>query len=91
MHTLDELETELSNEKAKATMGDTKYKFSIFFTQNTSPSIAKFCTDLGVLRDTLLPLVINSIQQTTQGIVSDTASIEPDRKQLIVDVEDTGR
>lgn len=91
MHTLDELETEIANEIAKVTMGDTRYKCSIFFTQNTAPSVAKFCADLGVLRDTLLPLVINSIQHTSGGLVSVTASIEPDRKQLIVDVVDTGR
>jgi signal transduction histidine kinase/CheY-like chemotaxis protein len=91
MHTLDELETEIGNEIAKVTMGDTRYKCSVFFTQDSAPTCGKICIDLGVLRDTLLPLVINSIQHTPQGIVSVTASIQSDRKQLIVDVEDTGR
>lgn len=91
MHTLDELETEIGNEIAKVTMGDTRYKCSIFFTQDSVPSCEKICIDLGVLRDTLLPLMINSIQHTPQGVVSVTASIQADRKQLIVDIEDTGR
>ncbi|KAJ5880819.1 uncharacterized protein N7473_011872 [Penicillium subrubescens] len=90
-HTLDELETEIGNEIAKVTMGDTRYKCSIFFTQDSAPVCEKICIDIGVLRDTLLPLVINSIQHTPQGNVSVTASIQADRKQLIVDVEDTGR
>lgn len=91
MHTLDELETEIGNEIAKVTMGDMRYKCSIFFTQDSALRCGKFCIDFGVLRDTLLPLVINSIQHTPQGVVSVTASIQSDRKQLVVDVEDTGR
>lgn len=91
MHTLDELETEIANEINMFTMGDTRYKCSIFFAQNSSPDCGKFSIDLGVLRDTLLPLVVNSIQQTPQGIVSITVSIQSDFKQLVVDVEDTGR
>lgn len=91
MHTLDELETEIGNEIAKVTMGDTRYTCSIFFVQNSSPPCEKLSIDLVVLRDTLLPLVINSIQNTPQGVVSVTASIQSDRKQLIIDVEDTGR
>lgn len=90
MHTFDELETEIGNEILKLTSGDTRYKTSIFFTHDFPPGFESFQTDLNVLRDTLLPLVINAIQHTPQGIVSITASISLDRKQLTFDVKDTG-
>ncbi|KAF3385263.1 Histidine protein kinase DivJ [Penicillium rolfsii] len=90
-HTLDALETKIVNEVAKVTMGDTRYECSIFLTQILPPGCEKICIDLEVLRDTLLPLVINSIHHTPQGIVSVTMSVHADRKQLVVDVEDTGR
>ena len=90
MHTFDELEVEIENEILRLTSGDTRYKTSIFFNHDSPPGSDSFRTDLGVLRDTLLPLVINSIQNTPRGTVSITASIHPNRKQLTVDIEDTG-
>lgn len=90
MHTFDELEGEIENEILRLTSGDTRYKTSIFFNHDSPLGGDSFRTDLGVLRDTLLPLVINSIQNTPRGVVSITASIHPNRKQLTVDVEDTG-
>ncbi|KAJ5309565.1 uncharacterized protein N7443_002026 [Penicillium atrosanguineum] len=91
MHTFKELETEIGNELLKLTSGDTRYKTSIFFTHNFPPVCESFQTDLDVLRDSLLPLVINAIQHTPRGIVSIIASINLDRNQLIFDVKDTGQ
>ncbi|KAJ5771983.1 hypothetical protein N7520_002512 [Penicillium odoratum] len=91
MHTLDELETEIGNEIAKVIIGDGRYTCSFFFTQNVPVGCSKFCTDMCVLRDTLLPLVINAIQSTPQGIASANVSIHPDRKLLVIDIEDTGK
>lgn len=71
-------------------MGDARYTCSIFFTQNVPVRCSKFSTDMRVLRDTLLPLVVNAIQYTPQGIVSANVSIHTDRMQLVVDIEDTG-
>ncbi|KAJ5372720.1 histidine kinase HHK3 [Penicillium concentricum] len=90
MHTLDELETEIGKEIVKLTSGDTRYNSSVYFTQNLPPSCVDFCTDLLVLRETLIPLVINAVQHTPQGVVLITASMHSDGT-LIVDIEDNGR
>lgn len=91
VHTVHELETELANEIRKATSDDTRYKASVFFNHDLSLDCASFRTDLGLLRDSLLQLIINAIQNTSEGIITVTISIQPDYQQLIVDVEDTGR
>ncbi|UKZ79115.1 hypothetical protein TrVFT333_006865 [Trichoderma virens FT-333] len=91
IHTVQELEMELANEIRKATSDDTRYKASIFFHHDPSLDCVSFQTDLGLLRDSLLQLIINAIQNTSEGIITVTISIQPDHQQLIVDVEDTGR
>ncbi|KAL7935641.1 histidine kinase HHK3 [Trichoderma chlorosporum] len=90
-HTVHELETELANEIRKTISDDTRYKTPVFFNHDPSMDGVSFQTDLGLLRDSLLPLIINAIQNTTEGIITVTISIQPDRQQLVVDVEDTGR
>jgi signal transduction histidine kinase/ActR/RegA family two-component response regulator len=90
MHTFSELETEIENEILKLTSGDTRYKTSIFLTHAFPNNLESFRIDFDVLRDSLLPLIINSIQHTPQGTVSITALMNLDRKQLIIDVEDNG-
>ncbi|KAJ5678345.1 histidine kinase HHK3 [Penicillium maclennaniae] len=90
MHTFEELETEIGNEILKLMSGDARYKTSIFFTRDFPPGCESFQTDLNVLRDTLLPLIINAIQHTPLGTVSITAAINLDRKQLTFDIKDTG-
>ncbi|KAK2616407.1 hypothetical protein QQS21_000648 [Conoideocrella luteorostrata] len=89
-HSPDELETELAREIRKTTLGDTRYRASVFFSHDLSPDCASFHIDLRLLKDSLLPLIINAIQNTPEGIVAVTASIQLDRKELTVDVEDTG-
>lgn len=90
MHTVGELETAIEKEILKLTSGDARYKTSVFLTHDLPPGCESFRIDLGVLRDSLLPLVINAIQNTPQGVVSITTSIRFGCKQLVVDVEDTG-
>ncbi|KAJ6002424.1 histidine kinase HHK3 [Penicillium sp. IBT 35674x] len=91
LHTVDELEAEIQNEILKLTSGDTRYKTSISFTRHLPPGFESFRSDLGVLRDSIAPLIINSIQNTLEGIVSIAVSIRPDCKQLVVDVKDNGQ
>ena len=89
-YTTYELETELANETQKAIIGDARYNASIVFNHNLPPDHCSLRTDLGLLRDSLLPLIINAVQSTAEGIVVVTISICPDRRELIVDVKDTG-
>ncbi|KAL7905448.1 histidine kinase HHK3 [Trichoderma velutinum] len=91
VHTIHELEMELGNELRKATSDDTRYKASVFFHHDPSLGCVNFRTDLGLLRDSLLPLIINAIQNTSKGIITVTTSIQSDHQQLTIDVEDTGR
>ncbi|OPB41145.1 histidine kinase HHK3 [Trichoderma guizhouense] len=90
-HTINDLEMELGNELRKTTSDDTRYKASVFFHHDPLLDCVNFRTDLGLLRDSLVPIIINAIQNTPKGIITVTTSIDSDYQQLIVDVEDTGR
>lgn len=90
-HPLQELETELANEISKVISGDTRYNASVIFNHNLPADSSSIRTDLGLMRDSLLPLVINAIQSTTEGVVTISFTMKSKSKQLIIDVEDTGR
>jgi signal transduction histidine kinase/CheY-like chemotaxis protein len=91
IHAIHEFETELTNEVSKTTRGSTHHRADLVFTSNLPPDCNSLRTDLGLLRDSLLPLIVNAIQHTQEGIVVVTTSVRPDSKELIVDVEDAGR
>ncbi|KAK6222715.1 hypothetical protein LQW54_000896 [Pestalotiopsis sp. IQ-011] len=86
------LESELAKETHSATLNDALYSASIFFICDLQDDLESFETDISLLRDTLLPVITNSIQNTpTGGVVMVTANLRPDSKRLIIDIEDTGR
>lgn len=90
IHTVHELEAELGNELRQAISGDSRYKASVFFNHDLPPDCDSLRVDLNLLRDSLLPLIMNAIQNTPEGAVMVTTSIRLDSKELVVDVEDTG-
>jgi signal transduction histidine kinase/CheY-like chemotaxis protein len=90
-HTALELETELASEVQKIVSGDTRYNATIFFNHTLPPDRCTLRTDLGLLRDSLLPVIINAFQSMTEGLVVVTTSARPDSKELVVDITDTGR
>lgn len=90
-HTTYKLETELADETLKVIAGDTRYKACLFFNHNIPPDCCTLRTDLNLLRDSVLPIIINAIQSTSDGIVAVTITTHPDLRELIIDVEDTGR
>ncbi|KAI1848159.1 hypothetical protein JX266_005872 [Neoarthrinium moseri] len=90
VHTIDQLETELANEMLAAISGDTRYKASVFFKHHVPADYDNLRVDLSLLRDSVLPLILNAIHNTSEGVVVVTTSLRPDRKELVVDVEDTG-
>ncbi|CAH0032904.1 unnamed protein product [Clonostachys rhizophaga] len=88
MHTVHDLETELGDEIHKMLVEDPRYRSSIFF---ESTNDVPFKIDIGLLRDCLLPLVINAIQNTQDGMIKVKITAHTDAKELVVDIEDNGR
>lgn len=89
-YTALEVENELVCEMQKMITGDTRYNVPVFLNHNTHPDRYSIQTDLGLLRDSLLPVVINAIQNTKHGLVEVTVSARPESDELVVDVKDTG-
>ncbi|KAM6536038.1 hypothetical protein FALCPG4_005558 [Fusarium falciforme] len=90
VHHIEDLETELAKGVSDMISGDTRYKPSIFFNYDLPAGRESLRVDLNLLRDSLLPIVINAIQNTRTGVVAVTASMGQDGKEFVVDVEDTG-
>jgi signal transduction histidine kinase/CheY-like chemotaxis protein len=88
VHTVHDLETELGDEIHKMLVEDPRYRSSIFF---ESMNDVPFKIDIGLLRDCLLPLVINAIQNTHDGMIKVKLTAHTDAKELVVDIEDNGR
>lgn len=91
MHPVEKLETELSTGVTNLTVGDTRYRTSIFFNHDLPPLCESLWMDIDVLRDSILPLILNAVQHTPDGIVSVTLSLDLASRKLTVDVEDNGR
>lgn len=87
-----ELEAALVKDIDKATLGETRYKpATVFFNHNHPADCDRLRTDLGLLRESLLPLIINAIQNTPAGAVMISMSLKVDCREFVVDIEDTGR
>ena len=90
-HSLREVEADLAEETKKIFSGDTRYRPSVFFSHNAASSYCdNFQTNHELLRDCLLPLVVNAIRSTPEGTVTVTMSLQPDSRELVVDIEDIG-
>ena len=89
-HSIHELEQSLADEMLKAFLGDTRYNASIIFCHDLPLYFNRLRIDLGVLRDSLLPLVVNAIQNTSEGSVVVSVSILRGCMSLVVDVKETG-
>lgn len=90
-HTMYDLERDLANEMQNTIMGDARYSPSIFFNHDMPPGNYSIHTDLNLLRDSVLPLIENAIQNTATGFVIITFSVRPESDELVIDVKDTGR
>jgi signal transduction histidine kinase/CheY-like chemotaxis protein len=90
IHSVYELETELVTEITKVISGITHYGVSIIFNYDLSLGYESFRFDLSLLRDSVLPLLINAVQNTSEGIIRIHISTRPDSKELVIDVQDTG-
>ncbi|KAL2846322.1 hypothetical protein BJX68DRAFT_277153 [Aspergillus pseudodeflectus] len=91
MYSINKLESELCTAISNLTIGDMRYKCALFFTHDIPPGFETFWMDIDVLRESLLPLVYNAIQHTPDGIVSVHSLVDPESKQLTIDIKDTGQ
>lgn len=90
-YAMHDLERQLANELQNAISWDTRYNASVIFDHDLPPDDYSVQTDLSLFRDSVLPLIVNAIQNTTEGFVIITLSVRPESDELVVDVKDTGR
>lgn len=90
VHTITDIENALVESIAREITNHTGDKSSIFINFHLPSGHDSLRIDLNLFRDTLLPLIINAIQNTSEGTITVTISMDPDGKDLVVDVEDTG-
>ncbi|KAI9164118.1 histidine kinase HHK3 [Paramyrothecium foliicola] len=91
LYSLDKLETELANGVLQTTSGEMAGQMpTLIFNRRVPPHCDSVVVDLDLLRNSLLPLILNATQHTPGGTVAVTFSITPDCGALIIDVEDTG-
>ncbi|KAH8880955.1 hypothetical protein GQ53DRAFT_703049 [Thozetella sp. PMI_491] len=91
VHTVFELEAALAKDVLKTTAGETRYRPSVILSHDLPLEGYSFRIDLSLLRDSLVPIIVNAIQSTSEGVVAVTISMRPDSKELAVDVQDNGR
>lgn len=90
LHTIRELGMEFSSAITHAFSEDTDYKPSVFLNHEFPPEVDALWIDLKLLKHSLIPIFVNAIQNTAEGVVMITATLRQDYKELIIDVEDTG-
>ncbi|KAF4340787.1 histidine kinase [Fusarium beomiforme] len=89
-HGIESLETSLVKALADFTFRDTRTRAPVFFHHDMTPDCEGLRIDINLFRDSILPLIVNAVQNTTDGVVTVTHSYTQDTKTLVVDVEDTG-
>ncbi|KAF5557149.1 histidine kinase [Fusarium phyllophilum] len=89
-HGIESLETSLVKALADFTFRDTRTRAPVFFHHNLTSESEGLRIDINLFRDSILPLIVNALQNTTEGVVTVTQSYTQDTKTLVVDVEDTG-
>ncbi|ETS76073.1 hypothetical protein PFICI_11460 [Pestalotiopsis fici W106-1] len=84
------LESELAKETLPMITSDTRYTTSILFNCTPLAASGSFNIDFLLLRDTLLPILVNAIQNSPKGAIMVTISLPPDSQELVIDIEDNG-
>lgn len=89
-HSFDDLEKELAEGISTKTLRNIDHDPSLFFYRNLPKDCHGIHTDLNLFRDSILPLILNSVQNTPKGAVTVTMSMREDASTLEIDIEDTG-
>ncbi|KAJ4129231.1 hypothetical protein NW768_007766 [Fusarium equiseti] len=89
-YSIQDLEDTLVKDSSDVTLRETRTRVPVFFHHDFSPGCEGLRIDIDLFRDSILPLIVNAIQNTLEGIVAVTLCYKQDTKTLVVDVEDTG-
>jgi len=87
---LNHLEEGIVDETTQLMPEEDANRLVIFFDNRLTTETSIVTIDMGLLKDCLQSLVLNALQNTTQGSVIITISAAEDFSALIFDVEDTG-
>jgi signal transduction histidine kinase/CheY-like chemotaxis protein len=84
------LETALVKGLLEFTSRGPRAQVPVFFHHDLTPECDGLRLDINLFRDSILPLILNAVQNTSKGIVTVTLSYAQDTSTLTVDVQDTG-
>ncbi|KAH6963330.1 putative histidine kinase HHK3p [Fusarium avenaceum] len=84
------LETALVKGLLEFTSRDPRLQAPVFFHHESSPKWDGLRLDINLFRDSILPLILNAVQNISEGVVTVTLSYTQDNSTLTVDVQDTG-
>ncbi|KAL2213928.1 hypothetical protein CC79DRAFT_88828 [Sarocladium strictum] len=85
-----DVETELTKGLSNATLGFKTSKVPVFFHNQLPQNTSNIRTDLSLLSSSVLPLLVNAVQNTSAGALVVTFSVRPGTAELWIDIEDTG-
>ncbi|KAM0188022.1 hypothetical protein ACHAPA_009715 [Fusarium lateritium] len=88
-HGITALETALVEGLSDFTSRGPRSQAPVFF-HHDFPECEGLRLDINLFRDSILPLVLNAVQNTSEGVVTVTLSYAQDAHTLTVDVQDTG-
>ncbi|KAM0249236.1 hypothetical protein ACHAP5_002888 [Fusarium lateritium] len=83
------LETALVTGLFEFTSKGPRSQAPVFF-HHDFPECEGLRLDINLFRDSILPLILNAVQNTSEGVVTVTLSYTQDTNTLTVDVQDTG-
>lgn len=84
------LETTLVKGLLEFPSRDPRLQAPVFFHHDLSPECDGLRLDMNLFRDSILPLILNAVQNTSEGVVTVTLSYTQNTSMLTVDVQDTG-
>lgn len=88
--TISDLEADLVGDVQGAVYGDVRLRTSLCVHHKVPSDCDSIRTDQSLLRDSLLPLLMNAIQHTPKGTVRVTITLCSEDQKLVVDIEDNG-
>lgn len=90
VYDVGDFEMELIKGVSEATLNHKTSKAAVFFHNNLPRETHNLRTDMSLLQSSVLPLIVNAIQNTADGVISVTFSAPLGTTELWIDIEDSG-
>ncbi|KAK0391869.1 hypothetical protein NLU13_1367 [Sarocladium strictum] len=90
LHPIHELEDELIGGLQAITKSNHKSTTSVIIQSSLNLHCRRIRVDVGIFRDSVLPLIDNAVQNTQDGVVTIDLSMDENTNTLVVDVKDNG-